>query len=244
MAILLHMSLSSVNRAVINFPTQTQPSLTALTPYHTLYSTQLTPEFETEPLEPVMLNTNNWIIKTTMGISTDPLFPFPDKPYKAIQSLEAYSFYSEDCYMPVLLDGCLTSMYYFKGLGGPYYNCSEISWGPSWNLLKYYKKGSETWGTPLSCDSLQTVGIAVQPSIKMVTIYPNPTSGAITVSIPAGIIYPCKLEIIDISGRTAALFNLNQPTQTFELGNLPAGLYMYKLTSVKGDIFRGKIIRE
>jgi len=208
------------------------------------YSTELTPEFESEPLEPVMLLSNNWMIKTTMGLSNDPLFPFPDKPYKAIPSLEAYSFNSQECYIPVMIDGCLTSIYYFKGLGGPYYQCSEISWGPSWNLLKYYKKGSETWGTPLDCDSLLKVSITESPLIQKVKIYPNPTSGTIMVSIPENIQFPCTLEIFDISGRFLRAFTLNQQTQSFDLSNIPAGLYNYKVTTTKGETFRGKIIRQ
>jgi len=208
------------------------------------YSTQLTPEFETEPLEPVMLSSNNWIIKTTMGLSTDPLFPFPNKPYKAIPSLEAYSFYSQECYMPVMLDGCLTSIYYFKGLGGPYYNCNEISWGPSWNLLKYYKKGSETWGTPLDCDSLLQVGLPEYHKNLSINIYPNPTTGVITVSIPSVNHFPCRLEIFDLSGRKASEFTMIQQIESFELSNLPQGLYSVKLTSALGEVFRGKIIRQ
>ncbi len=208
------------------------------------YSTQSSPEFESEPLEPVSAMQNDWVISTFMGLSADPLFPFTDLPYKAIQSLEAYSYSSQNCYTPVMIDGCLSSVYYFKGLGGPYYNCSEISWGPSYNLLKYYKKGSETWGMPLSCDSLRQVGLPEYAIIGKINIYPNPATDNITISIPAGLSLPGRFYLFDISGRLVKELTINQPSQSFDISELPSGLYTYNLTTTKGEVFHGKIIRQ
>jgi len=154
------------------------------------------------------------------------------------------SYPEDSCWSMVMVDGGCDP-YYIKGLGGPYYDCpGNIFWYTYIDEIVYYKKGSETWGTPLDCDSLQHVDTKEYNSKEAINFYPNPTTGTITVVIPYGIELPCNIEITDIAGLKSVSFHINQPKQSFDLGNLPAGLYTYKLTSAKGDTFRGKIIRQ
>jgi hypothetical protein len=152
-------------------------------------------------------------------------------------------FPEDSCWSMVMVDGGCDP-YYIKGLGGPFYDCPAIIlWYTYIQEVVYFKKGTETWGTPLSCDSLQQVGIAEIAVAKEVNIYPNPTSGIITASVPTNAQIPCKLEIFDNSGRFLGIYTLSQQTQSFDLSDIPAGLYNYKVTTAEGDIFRGKIIR-
>ena len=144
----------------------------------------------------------------------------------------------------MMIDGCFASLYYFKGLGGPYYHCDDFGWSPTSNLLKYYKKGSETWGTPLSCDSLRQVGLPEYSLIGKINVYPNPSLGRITISIPTGLSLPGRFYLFDISGRLIKELTINQQTQSIDISEIPAGLYTYKLMSNKGEVFHGRIIRQ
>ncbi len=58
--------------------------------------------------------------------------------------------------------------------------------------------------------------------------YPNPAAEKITVEVPAGI--PCiSVEITSINGQTLMQQDLNGPTATIGIGNLPAGIYIVKV---------------
>jgi len=208
------------------------------------YSVFKTPEFETEPLETVPVSSiNDWATFTTMGFMVeDTKLPIYNIPFKALHS-NLWWNNNNDCYTQIIFDGCYLNEYYFKGLGGPYYYCDEAGWGSS-NMLVYYKKGSVTWGSPLNCDSLLQVSIPDYTNTKRICIFPNPTPGVITFSLPTNFGFPAKLDISDISGRLAGSFRVVYESQAFDFENLPSGLYIYQLTSAKGEIFRGKIIRQ
>ena len=152
---------------------------------------------------------------------------------------------SYNCFQQLLIDDFFFRVnYYFKGLGGPYTYFNGSGWDENSDILKYYKKGSTTWGTPLSCDSMMQVGLPEHTIYEQLKLYPIPTEGVVNVSVPNIILFPCRLELFDISGRISGSFTLNHAIQSFDLANLPAGIYLYKLTSAKRDIFRGKIIRQ
>jgi hypothetical protein len=61
-------------------------------------------------------------------------------------------FYSSDniCWGMMMFDGCARNNTYFKGLGGPYYKCTNCcSLGGEERKLVYYKKGETEWGEKL-----------------------------------------------------------------------------------------------
>jgi hypothetical protein len=191
-----------------------------------------------EPNEAIVNTGNGWMY------GSKGLLKF-NRSAKLLEYDNSYNYIpGSNCWSQIYSDG-LCPPYYITGLGGPYYNClSYPYWSSDILEIIYYKKGSETWGTPLSCDSLQHVGISEIAVAKEVNIYPNPTKGTITVSVPTNTQIPCKIELFDISGRFLKVFTLYQQTQSFDLSNIPAGLYNYKVTTAEGDIFRGKIIRQ
>jgi hypothetical protein len=108
----------------------------------------------------------------------------------------------------------------------------------------YYKKGSETWGTPLNCDSLLQVGTEEFDIKESVKFYPNPTTGKVTITFPPATIFPCELLLTDISGRVADKFILTSKTQPIDITNLKPGLYFARLTNDNGSRFIGKIIKK
>lgn len=182
-----------------------------------------------------------------MGLSATNIMSFSGIPWKftfahgyLVQGLNP----DWQCWQPAIVDDYLPQYFYYKGLGGPYYSRMAIGTTISYRKLVYYKKGSETWGTPLNCETLLHVGLAENLKNQETSIYPNPTLGIITVSCPANWEFPCRLEIFDLSGRTAVEYTVNYQKQTFDLSAFPTGLYSFKLTSADSDVFHGKFIRQ
>jgi len=210
------------------------------------FSSAANPELETEPLEPVQSpRYGNSVTSSGMGVFNDSKLAFNKIPYKVITPYNMFQELSYNCFQQLLIDDFFFRVnYYFKGLGGPYTYFNGSGWDENSDILKYYKKGSTTWGTPLSCDSMMQVGLPEHTIYEQLKLYPIPTEGVVNVSVPNIILFPCRLELFDISGRISGSFTLNHAIQSFDLANLPAGIYLYKLTSAKRDIFRGKIIRQ
>lgn len=77
---------------------------------------------------------------------------------------------NDSCYSFGLLDGCPFYDYYVEGLGGPYYSGTCFD-GIYQQRLVYFKKGSETWGTPLSINQRENIEEKTD-----INIYPNPWS--------------------------------------------------------------------
>jgi hypothetical protein len=207
------------------------------------YSAIKTPELETQPLETASgLSNGSWATYSYMGLMPlDTRLPIFNIPMKYLRSGQ-YWTENAGCYSPITYDGCIDAQYYFKGLGGPYYYCNDVSWGPS-NLLVYYKKGSLAWGTPLTCDSLLQVAVKDYPAGHKLCIYPNPGTRLITISAPDGLQYPCRLVISDLSGKKVAEFSVNSQSQSINIEKLIPGLYSCRLITQEGEIFSGKIIR-
>jgi len=132
---------------------------------------------------------------------------------------------------------------YIQGLGGPYYDCPSMFYDASFLELVYYKKGNETWGNPLSCDSLLTVGLKDLTRSHSLTVSPNPTNGIISVTVPEGK-QSGRFELFDLSGRMVAGFNQKQEIEQFDISSLPAGVYFCKFRSDKGEVYQAKIIRQ
>jgi hypothetical protein len=60
-------------------------------------------------------------------------------------------------------------------------------------------------------------------------IYPNPVKEELTISIdPIYNVSSSSVLIVDILGKVVRSFEMNAPTQTFNLGQLPSGIYMLK----------------
>ncbi|NRA40469.1 MAG: T9SS type A sorting domain-containing protein [Planctomycetes bacterium] len=82
------------------------------------------------------------------------------------------------------------------------------------------------------------------PSYHMdqMNVYPNPiASGAeLQIGIPEGVT-GFTFEITDLTGRTSTDIN-NQQTIRLEENTFPAGLYVWKMTTSKGEVSSGKLI--
>ena len=145
----------------------------------------------------------------------------------------------------MVADGCFPDYVYYKGLGGPYTYCTgAFDPGTAENKLVYYKKGSETWGTPLNCDSLLHVGTEEYDIKESVKFYPNPTTGNVTITLPAATKFPCELRLTDISGRVADIFILRGNSQIIDITILKPGLYFARLLHGNELMYIGKIMKQ
>ena len=101
------------------------------------------PDFDKLPGEPIFYDIDSRVYNFQMTnesliSKTDP------KTYG--------NFYSADsiCWGMIMFDGCARNNTYFKGLGGPYYKCTNCcSLGGEERKIVYYKKGETEWGEKL-----------------------------------------------------------------------------------------------
>ena len=89
-----------------------------------------------------------------------------------------------------------------------------------------------------SMGRISPVGIPDLPA-KTATVYPNPTSGRIFVSVPQG--YKGNLEIYDALGHLCYSAPVNDGATTFDLGFLNPGIYIYHLLNPE-EVSTGKLI--
>jgi agmatine deiminase len=148
---------------------------------------------------------------------------------------EYFDIISDDCITFPIADGCFTIDLYLKGLAGPYYWCSydfeEIS-----RQLAYYKKGDETWGTPLIITS------AGEPEREtQVNVYPNPAGNSFHISIHPEKL-PVVFELVDVSGRVVMRKNIENAAESADVSSLSRGFYLYRITGKSGKTHTGRII--
>ena len=114
------------------------------------------------------------------------------------------------------------------------------------NELVYYKKGSESWGTPVStdCNTLVDVHSVTAKTNPFVRIIPNPveTQGTIIVDN----YFPGKnlqFDVYNCLGKKVICSQVTSSFSTFLREGLPPGLYLYTVTIENGKLVgRGKLI--
>ena len=196
-------------------------------------------EFAKQPNQTFIDPASNWMLSTTAVLKLQRPAKFLNYNYPF-----THSDPSDSCWSMVLVDGACDP-YYIKGLGGPYYDCpGNLFWYYLVEEVIYYKKGSETWGTPLDCDSLLQVGTEEYDIKEDINFYPNPATGKVTLTLPSTLKFPCELLLTDISGRVIDKFIIYSKTQLIDITDLRPGLYFARLTNDNGSRFIGKIIKK
>lgn len=207
--------------------------------YSYLYDTIQTiikpwPLFEKLPGEVIISDNQAYALRMSNNIILNPAIS------KIIPSYyEWFHNYSDSCWSNCCADGCFTTDIYMKGLGGPYYECSNIfSGGGLVNKLVYYKKGSNSWGIPLVITS-----VPEYPVEDNVEIYPNPAKNRIYIHVKnTG--FPVVLELLNLQGQVLSSTELHSNSSLVNTGNLKPGLYIYRV-QINGDrIKTGKLIIE
>jgi Secretion system C-terminal sorting domain len=104
---------------------------------------------------------------------------------------------------------------------------SRESYFPNFERLIYYKKGVDTWGTPVILSSIMT------PSVfyEKIKVFPNPTNQILNIETEGRF---DRLQLVNIYGQIV----LNQKEKNIlNIGHLPNGIYFLQV--FEGQILRG-----
>lgn len=146
-------------------------------------------------------------------------------------------------YSDVLLsadnDSCLHMMYdsyapmvtFYKG-AGVFYNFNPLYF----TELTYYKKGTQTWGTPWP----DNVGLGENRlSMDEVKLYPNPAVNELRISLFSQPV--SRFELFDYQGKLCMVQRIEGDHALININYLQAGLYFYHLSNTNGMI-SGKLM--
>jgi len=155
--------------------------------------------------------------------------------YKTIEWAGFTRGFSEDCAEPAIYDGCYYQYVYKVGLGGPYYSCDWI-FSLNERQLVYYKKGENTWGTPLDF----SVSSIHKPDPEIL-VYPNPASDYFRITLPDQYL-PAQIEIYNITGKLVLNEILSEYNSGINTVWLPSGVYLYRIVNTGSVIKSGKLL--
>lgn len=104
--------------------------------------------------------------------------------------------------------------------------------------------GNRVGGT-CSIDSIASPGYFYNgietPASNGISVYPNPTNDAFTITLQTGNNQPAQLTLTDLSGRQLLQQTFTQPQQTIDIGNLSSGIYIYAIKYPNGQRVVGRI---
>ena len=62
-------------------------------------------------------------------------------------------------------------------------------------------------------------------------LYPNPTTGLLRLTLPAG---PTTVQLLSVLGQELRSYALHQPAATLDLSSYPAGVYLIRIQNDQG----------
>lgn len=127
---------------------------------------------------------------------------------------------------------------YVVGIGNSYYYNTN-NYGTINKSLVYYKKGSETWGTP----NVFNTGISHNLGINMdkLLVYPNPTYGNLTIQVPEEEKIN-TISIFSVQGKLIKSEKTGNPN--IDISELPKGIYILSGVFEDGTFINQKITKE
>lgn len=133
-----------------------------------------------------------------------------------------------------------TPQFYYKGVGGPYYE--EISNGfpggsSTAHLLVYYKKLNQTWGNPWP----QNLSVTNHSLQQKFSVYPNPSKNILKVNNPNTREHNFKL--VNMLGEVVFETTLNQGENNLNISSLKVGIYFYCIQQ-ENQLETGKLVVE
>jgi hypothetical protein len=143
---------------------------------------------------------------------------------------------STDILMAIFVDGCCSNGY-MRNFGGPCYEGYDSYGGQVGSKLVYYKRGTNTWGTPLVCNTLVSVNEEGHKTLS--AIHPNPTSGIFTIDGEGQVI----VGITDLSGKILVSNKKMELPGEMDCSFLCPGIYLITIKSKEGTL-REKLIIE
>lgn len=141
----------------------------------------------------------------------------------AVTGNTVYQGDDPDCYMRFIDNTCGGQPdSYYKGLGGPYYEC-EFFGSPNYNKLTYFYKDSIAWGAEFDF----TVSVPEAATQEIFSIFPNPAKDKFKIRM-LNAPHPGRLEIVDVSGRIVLSKTLTFEESEIDIANLTSGIYFVR----------------
>jgi hypothetical protein len=138
--------------------------------------------------------------------------------------LPIWPSYYDSCWTDCCADGCFPEYKYIKGLGGPYYKCSNaFSYGGMENKLVYYRKGQIIWGTPLIITSNSEISFNSE-----IELFPNPAKDIVWIETISSNL-PCSMELLDLNGHLLLRQEMNSELTSLDIKKNTPGIYVIKI---------------
>jgi hypothetical protein len=152
-------------------------------------------------------------------------------------AFESYGSINDSCFSMIMADGCLRDNTYIKGLGGPYYSCTNsFALGGGNRSLVYYKKNGTEWGSPLVVTGLTKKILSAD-----IRVYPNPVREFIHVKTE-NIQDVVRFDITNLKGRIVKSSRIDQPNEVIKINDLLPGFYIYRIMQQNEVLKIGKLI--
>jgi len=159
---------------------------------------------------------------------------------KISPSYPMFGFSGDSCWYLIMADGCLSDKKYIKGLGGPYYACTEaFCLGGAERKLVYYKKGNTTWGNPLIITDISDI-----EQLKNIQVYPNPANDYINVKFCDNSNSDCFISIYNIQGKLMISRKLELIDSKIYISDFKTGIYIFKIFDNEKVLKLDKLIIE
>jgi hypothetical protein len=125
-----------------------------------------------------------------------------------------------------------------EGLGGPFLNGFYRT-----DMPVYYKKGMETWGTPINCSTFLSINpLAV--SDNSVNVFPNPFRETVNIEIKDFKDSDnWSIQLVDVRGQIVRSAKIHVAQFALQKEDLPVGVYFYQISNVQEQKqYTGKLI--
>ncbi len=144
---------------------------------------------------------------------------------KTDESEDFWWYYNVSCLEAGHLDGCPAERAYIRSLGGPYYSCDlgNCSGGTTKKReLVYYKKGSETWGNPLTITDISS-----EFYHNNISVFPVPVNDVLKVHFDGIVQKTLHFQLLDSFGRT--VISTSSIDSPIDVSNLNSGVYICQI---------------
>lgn len=107
-------------------------------------------------------------------------------------------------------------------------------------IIAAAEKIKSIYDSNCTTSALTSTDQPLRPEAIGLVTFPNPTTGAITFQLPEAHRID-RIEVVDITGRVQRSLRGGSSSHTFSL-DLPAGTYLYRLTTFAGDVVAGRVV--
>jgi len=183
----------------------------------------------------------------SLNDTEEAIYPWLTEPYlgRKVKTLPTEWFIKDQNFWGTThCDGLCPNEYWVEGLGGPYWEMTSITSAVTWKSILLYKKGDETWGEPLLCDTLL---MGIQDEVfgtgEQITVFPNPANDFVNISIACYDNQKIQFLIFSPYGQLITHQVLANTNSKIDIRNLPSGVYFYRLSNKSGIVKEGKLVK-